>query len=214
MNKTMTFNWDEMIRWLFTMMKHKINNTEWVWDGDEREGWNEAKPKGMPNVFSRGNVCCQSVILFIHFLSYLVTERGPSNRWPPVWRTRIVCFKSNLLLSIQMYNTSFSSLHMNRPNMQHVFSFGSFQKIEFWMGATGVAFRTWANIFLESRRKSAKLLKVPCAYCCTCYFLNLKRMSSRQLSGHAITPQSPVMSFDLFLCTVKKARLQFHFPII
>ncbi len=38
------------------------------------------------SVFSRGNVivadysCCQSVKLFIHFLSYLVTERGPSNR--------------------------------------------------------------------------------------------------------------------------------------
>ena len=70
------------------------------------------------SVFSKGSVvvsvfvtfeCCQSVILFIHFLSYLVTERGPSNRWPPVWRTRIVCFKSNLLLNIQMYNKS--SLH-------------------------------------------------------------------------------------------------------
>ena len=38
------------------------------------------------SVFSKGSVvvavcsfeCCQSVILFIHFLSYLVTERGPS----------------------------------------------------------------------------------------------------------------------------------------
>jgi len=28
------------------MMKHKINNTGWIWNGDEREGWNEAKPKG------------------------------------------------------------------------------------------------------------------------------------------------------------------------
>ena len=46
MNKTITFNWGEMIRWLFTMMKHKINNTGWIWNGDEREGWNEAKPKG------------------------------------------------------------------------------------------------------------------------------------------------------------------------
>ncbi len=66
------------------------------------------------SVFSKGNVIVavdffcvfQSVKLFIHFLSYLVTERGPSNRWPPVWRTRIVCFKSDLLLSIQMYNMS------------------------------------------------------------------------------------------------------------
>jgi len=41
-----------------------------------------------PPFFSKDNVfvgivflvCCQSVILFIHFLSYLVTERGPSNR--------------------------------------------------------------------------------------------------------------------------------------
>ena len=38
------------------------------------------------SVFSKGNdvvavsLCCQSVKLFIHFLSYLVTERGPSNR--------------------------------------------------------------------------------------------------------------------------------------
>ncbi len=45
MNKTITFNWNEMIRWLFTMMKHKINNTGWIWNGDETEGWNEAKPK-------------------------------------------------------------------------------------------------------------------------------------------------------------------------
>ncbi len=48
MNKTITLTGVKwlMIRWLFMMMKHKINNTEWVWDGDEREGWNEAKPKG------------------------------------------------------------------------------------------------------------------------------------------------------------------------
>ena len=46
MNKNYDFNWDEMIRWLLTMMKHKINNTGWIWNGDEREGWNEAKPKG------------------------------------------------------------------------------------------------------------------------------------------------------------------------
>ena len=46
MNKTMTFNWDEMIRWLFMMMKHKINNTGWIWNGDETEGWNEANQKG------------------------------------------------------------------------------------------------------------------------------------------------------------------------
>ena len=32
----MTFHDDE----------HKINNTGWIWDDDEREGWNEAKPKG------------------------------------------------------------------------------------------------------------------------------------------------------------------------
>jgi len=32
----MTFHDDE----------HKINNTGWIWNGDEREGWNEAKPKG------------------------------------------------------------------------------------------------------------------------------------------------------------------------
>ena len=41
-----------MIRWLFTMMKHKINNTGWIWNGDEREGWNEAKPKGNAERFS------------------------------------------------------------------------------------------------------------------------------------------------------------------
>ena len=52
MNKTIAFNWGEMIRWLFMMMKHKINNTEWVWNGDEREGWNEAKPKGNAERFS------------------------------------------------------------------------------------------------------------------------------------------------------------------
>ena len=32
----MTFHEDE----------HKINNTGWIWNGDETEGWNEAKPKG------------------------------------------------------------------------------------------------------------------------------------------------------------------------
>ncbi len=26
--------------------KHRINNTGWIWNGDETEGWNEAKPKG------------------------------------------------------------------------------------------------------------------------------------------------------------------------
>ncbi len=46
MNKTITFNWGEIIRWLFMMMKHKINNTGCIWNGDETEGWNEAKPKG------------------------------------------------------------------------------------------------------------------------------------------------------------------------
>ena len=37
----MTFHEDE----------HKINNTGWIWSGDEIEGWNEANQKGMPNVF-------------------------------------------------------------------------------------------------------------------------------------------------------------------
>ncbi len=35
-----------MIRWLFMMVKHRINNTGWIWNSDETEGWNEAKPKG------------------------------------------------------------------------------------------------------------------------------------------------------------------------
>ena len=36
------------MRWLddFSWCEHKINNTGWIWNGDEREGWNEAKPKG------------------------------------------------------------------------------------------------------------------------------------------------------------------------
>ena len=38
----MTFHDDE----------HKINNTGWIWNGDEREGWNEAKPKGNAERFS------------------------------------------------------------------------------------------------------------------------------------------------------------------
>ena len=32
--------------------EHKINNTEWIWNGDERERWNEAKPKGNADRFS------------------------------------------------------------------------------------------------------------------------------------------------------------------
>ncbi len=31
--------------------EHKINNTEWIWNGDGREGWNEAKPKGSAERF-------------------------------------------------------------------------------------------------------------------------------------------------------------------
>ena len=52
MNKTIAFNWGEMIRWLFTMMKHKINNTGWIWDDDEQRGGTKQNQKGMPNVFS------------------------------------------------------------------------------------------------------------------------------------------------------------------
>ena len=41
-NDSMTFHDDE----------HKINNTGWIWNGDETEGWNEAKPKGNAERFS------------------------------------------------------------------------------------------------------------------------------------------------------------------
>ncbi len=30
----------------FMKMNHKINNTGWIWNGDETEGWNEAKAEG------------------------------------------------------------------------------------------------------------------------------------------------------------------------
>ena len=45
MNKTMTLTG---MKWLddFYDDEHKINNTGWIWNGDERGGWNEAKPKG------------------------------------------------------------------------------------------------------------------------------------------------------------------------
>ncbi len=32
--------------------EHRINNMRRTWNGDELEGWNEAKPKGMLNIFS------------------------------------------------------------------------------------------------------------------------------------------------------------------
>ena len=47
-----------MIRWLFMMVKHRVNNTGWVWNGDETEGWNEAKPKGNAERFS---ICIFSI---------------------------------------------------------------------------------------------------------------------------------------------------------
>jgi hypothetical protein len=34
------------------MVKHRINNTGWIWNGDETEGWNEAKPEGNAERFS------------------------------------------------------------------------------------------------------------------------------------------------------------------
>ena len=43
------FNW---VRWLDEFHEHKISNTGWVWNGDEkREEWNGTKPKGVLNVF-------------------------------------------------------------------------------------------------------------------------------------------------------------------
>jgi hypothetical protein len=44
----MTFHEDE----------HKINNTGLIWNGDETEGWNEAKPKGNAESFS---ICIFSI---------------------------------------------------------------------------------------------------------------------------------------------------------
>ena len=34
------------------MVKHRINNIGRIWNGDETEGWNEAKPKGNAERFS------------------------------------------------------------------------------------------------------------------------------------------------------------------
>ncbi len=42
------------MRWLddfFSWCEHKINNTGWIWNGDEREGWNEAKLMGNAECF-------------------------------------------------------------------------------------------------------------------------------------------------------------------
>ena len=48
----------EMIRWLFVMVKHRVNNTGWAWNGDETEGWNEAKQNGNAKRFS---ICTFSI---------------------------------------------------------------------------------------------------------------------------------------------------------
>ena len=56
--KDYDYNWGEMIRWLFMMVKHRINNTGWIWSGDGTEGWNEAKPKGNAERFS---ICIFSI---------------------------------------------------------------------------------------------------------------------------------------------------------
>ena len=52
MNKTMTLTGMKWLDNFFYDDEHKINNTEWIWNGDEREGWNEAKPKGNAERFS------------------------------------------------------------------------------------------------------------------------------------------------------------------
>jgi hypothetical protein len=33
------------------IIKHRINNMGWIWNGDEIEGWNEANQRGMLNIF-------------------------------------------------------------------------------------------------------------------------------------------------------------------
>ncbi len=68
------------------------------------------------SVFLKGNdvvaciVCVRET--FYSLLERVIHGQGAGfhrNRCAPVWRTRTVCFKSNLLLNIQMYHMS--SLH-------------------------------------------------------------------------------------------------------
>ncbi len=60
--------------------EHKINNTGWVRNGDEREGWNEAKPKGNAERFSNLHFLDQKWSKDLEFL-HLQNWEDSANIW-------------------------------------------------------------------------------------------------------------------------------------
>ena len=100
----MTFHEDE----------HKINNTGWIWSGDETEGWNEANQKGMPNVFSIYIFSIRNEVKDLEFA--LAKLRGLCKYLANVYKSHshvyglhrlILCTKSKAEKSMQWGESSF-----------------------------------------------------------------------------------------------------------
>ena len=103
-----------MIRWLFSWFEHKINNTGWIWNGDEREGWNEAKPKGNAERFFNLHFLDQKWSKDLEFA--LAKLRGlckylanAYKTYSPVYGPHrlILCMKSKAEKSMQWGESSF-----------------------------------------------------------------------------------------------------------
>ncbi len=113
MNKTMTLTG---MKWLddFSWCEHKMNNTGWIWNGDEREGWNEAKPKGNAERFFNLHFLDQKWSKDLEFA--LAKLRGLCKYLANVYKTHshvyglhcfVLCTKSKAEKSMQWGESSF-----------------------------------------------------------------------------------------------------------
>ena len=91
------------MKWLddfFSWCEHKINNTGWIWNGDEREGWNEAKPKGNAERFSNLHFLDQKWSKDLEFL-HLQNWEDSANIWQMCTKHTVMSTDSAVLFYAQ-----------------------------------------------------------------------------------------------------------------
>ena len=145
----MTFHDDE----------HKINNTGWIWNGDETEGWNEAKPKGNAERFFNLHFLDQKWSKDLEFA--LAKLRGLCKYLASVYNSHshvyglhrlILCTKSKAEKSMQWGESSFKRAQ-RYLDIKH-----GEVSLQFWIYY--IAAKTTTSLWNEMKGKTRRIRKM------------------------------------------------------
>ncbi len=103
-----------MIRWLFHDGEHKINNKRWIRNGDEAEGWNEAKPKGNAEYFFNLHFLDQKWSKDLEFL-HLQNWEDSANIWQICTKHTVMSTDSTVLFCAQKARQKNQCNETSRP---------------------------------------------------------------------------------------------------